>query len=315
VCTVVKHIDSHIDARRAANPAIVCANIACTMLQQYKETVAGAGAGLVGTVIGYPLDVIKGRMQAQPGSSMLRTARSIFTEQSITGFYRGVVPPLLSLTILNMTNFSSYAAVSKAITPVESASVNCSAFVAGAAVGPIAALISTPFELLKIQMQFSIKNRTGYKSTSDAAFHIYKTRGLSALYRGHIVNSLREMLFLGTYFFCYENLKQAILDLASPSLAIPLAGGMSGSIGWLVSFPLDCVKTNIQSINMDPKSYTSLPKSSTIETFLEILRTRGILNLYNGVAPSIVRAFIVSSSRFSAYEAIMSIISRTSLNQ
>ena len=29
-------------------------------------------------------------------------------------------------------------------------------------------------------------------------------------------------------------------------LAVPLAGGLSGAVGWFVSYPLDCVKAQVQ---------------------------------------------------------------------
>ncbi len=29
-------------------------------------------------------------------------------------------------------------------------------------------------------------------------------------------------------------------------VSIPVAGGFSGAIGWFISFPLDCIKSNIQ---------------------------------------------------------------------
>jgi solute carrier family 25 carnitine/acylcarnitine transporter 20/29 len=37
----------------------------------------------------------------------------------------------------------------------------------------------------------------------------------------------------------------------------------------------------------------------------DILKTRGVASLYSGLAPSVFRAFLVSGSRFSAYEFAM----------
>jgi solute carrier family 25 carnitine/acylcarnitine transporter 20/29 len=39
-----------------------------------------------------------------------------------------------------------------------------------------------------------------------------------------------------------------------------------------------------------------------MDVLKDLLRTKGWKGLYSGVTPSIMRAFIVSGSRFSAYE-------------
>ena len=86
-----------------------------------EHAVAGAFAGVVGTVLGSPLDTIKTRLQAQAagsgergaagssGSSMLPVARHIYRQEGLRGFYRGLAPPLAALTVLNTLSFSSYS--------------------------------------------------------------------------------------------------------------------------------------------------------------------------------------------------------------
>jgi hypothetical protein len=77
-----------------------------------EHAVAGAFAGVVGTVLGSPLDTIKTRLQAQAAgssSSMLPVARHIYRHEGLRGFYRGLAPPLAALTVLNTLSFSSYS--------------------------------------------------------------------------------------------------------------------------------------------------------------------------------------------------------------
>lgn len=111
------------------------------------------------------------------------------------------------------------------------------------------------------------------------------------------------MVFLGVYFSTYEHLKHYIMQgqLVHPSVAVPISGGIAGSVGWFVSFPLDCIKAHIQGMPLHVKQL----QPSAFSVFKELLRTRGFVGLYAGVLPSIIRAFIVSSSRFSAYEGTM----------
>lgn len=248
--------------------------------------------------VGFPFDTVKTKMQTtKTNMSMLSAIRVIQIEDGILGFYRGVAAPLFALTILNTMNFSVYAMlktklkVEKDITYFEP-----KIFLAGSAVGPVASLISTPFELVKLQMQVYKQ----YSSSINAAVSILHRQGILALYKGHQVNTFREMLFLGTYFTVYEHSKNIFVSSLPSVLAIPLAGGFSGSIGWFVSFPLDSIKANIQGAVITEKA------KSVREIAKIILKTRGLLGLYSGILPSISRAFLVSASRFSVYECIIS---------
>ena len=278
----------------------------------YVEATAGFSAGVVGTLIGYPLDTVKTTMQSQvasiststPSSSsssnMFRTCKHIYSKNGISGFFRGVASPLLALTVLNTMNFSSYATFKAMLigekdeerTP---GSFQPMYFVAGAMAGPLASVISTPFELVKIQMQISKR----YKSSIEASYLICKHNGLRALFRGHGVNTTREMTFLGTYFFVYEHSRRTFASLLPTSFAIPISGGISGAIGWFISFPLDCIKANIQGTDLSIGRM-----NSAMSVARSILDAKGVKGLYSGIVPSISRAFLVSASRFGVYEYV-----------
>jgi len=231
------------------------------------------------------------------------------------GFYRGVLAPLSALTALNAINFSSYAYFSSLLFSNEVTSSSISIFgknystksrsgiepryfLAGAAAGPLASCISTPFELVKTQVQINKK----YGSTLNAIRIISTKYGPHVLLRGHVVNTCREMVFLGSYFFIYEHIKETTTRRVPAMYAIAVAGGIAGAIGWFVSFPLDSIKSLIQGSNL------SESRPSAVQLAKRVLHERGMTGLYRGVAPSISRAFLVSSTRFSAYEAVMTVM-------
>lgn len=302
-----------------------------------NEIISGAAAGFIGTTLGFPLEAIKTRLQTTgkggSNTTMMQTARVIYGEGGILAFYRGLASPLLSLVILNTLNFSSYATLKDRFgVPADMESRNgrfsnsLRVALTAACVGPMAALISTPFEMLKIQMMLqpvsesssSINSSISARSSSNGsnsnsggakrssmvyAYNLVRKHGLRILYTGHTVNTAREIVFLSTYFTVYENVKSAFMHAISiDAVAVPLAGGFSGAAGWVISFPLDLVKANVQGFKYVLP--TDRPPSS-ISVATHLLRTKGFFGLYSGVVPSIVRAFLVSSSRFSAYECSM----------
>lgn len=260
----------------------------------------------------------------------MQATKQIYHRSGFIGFYRGIASPLTALTILNTVNFSTYesfrrlfsrfhdsSSISKNHMPIDG---NINIMLSGLCVGPIAALFSTPFELVKTQMQLdgkrmqanqevaNTKNRLTYRSSLHVAYIIISKYGLGALYRGHAVNTLREIIFLGTYFTVYENLRATLPRLlqssSSDRISVPLAGGLSGAIGWLLSFPLDCAKANIQGQHLD----LSGKRVRGIVVIQSLIATKGVVGLYAGVGPSIARAFLVSSTRFSAYESVQWIL-------
>lgn len=275
-----------------------------------NEAVAGFCAGAVGTIFGYPLDVVKTRMQTSQ-LGIVPTIRAIAADGGVASFYIGIASPLLSLTILNTMNFALYNhmcrfyGVNKKMSDHEGPNSFFGNYaIAGASVGPFSAFISTPFELVKTQMQLQRKSSNGHHMGSvSMARYIVMNHGIKYLFQGHAVNTAREVAFLGTYFMVYENLKKLFVDKFQfiGTVAIPIAGGISGATGWAISFPLDNVKSNIQGAvlgdgQMKPKAF---------EVAKSLIATKGFRGLYSGVLPSIMRSFIVSATRFSVYESCL----------
>lgn len=161
--------------------------------------------------------------------------------------------------------------------------------------------IFSPFHE-QTQMQLDNIHDRRYKGSWHCLTSLVKSNGLPVLYTGHMVNTTREALFLGTYFYTYEGAREYLHGQSHvpSSIAVPLAGGLSGAFAWFVSFPLDCIKAGIQGQRIDAGS--GVNRLRAVDVLKNLLETRGVLGLYSGVTPSIARAFLVSGSRFSAYE-------------
>jgi len=108
------------------------------------------------------------------------------------------------------------------------------------------------------------------------------------------------------YFGSYEFGKKLLTQFTGPAFGIPIAGGTSGMFAWFASFPFDVIKANIQG--QDPGT----PKYARLHIWKVILtrwREAGLSGFYWGIGSSMLRAFFVSGSRFSAYELTFSLLS------
>lgn len=188
---------------------------------------------------------------------------------------------------------------------------------------PLGATISTVENLIKTQMQLDNISDRRFNGSWDCAKTLVQERGIRIIYTGHAINTVREAAFLGTYFYTYEGLRVVLerlnrrdsLDIQTTSTwSIPIAGGVSGALSWFMTFPLDCIRAGIQGQRLTkPEQFINScdqiicagltsKKISSIDVFKDIIKSKGLFGLYSGVAPTLARAFIVSATRFSAYE-------------
>jgi len=262
-------------------------------------------------------------MQAQAGAStgggIVFVTKQVLKEEGVSGFYRGVASPLAALTLLNTLNFSSYANFRSVYGVDDNVLARPYAFewrvpAAAATVGPLASMISTPFELIKTQMVMNARSSADVRPSSlRKAVQLVRDHGARSLYVGHGVNTMREIVFLGTYFTVYEHsrtvLASTLAELGvSHKGSIPVAGGISGMVGWFISFPLDCIKSNIQRVQFVKGEKTVRPGALQVASAL--VRASGVAGLYSGVLPSLARAFLVSASRFTVFEAVLAALKR-----
>jgi len=91
-----------------------------------------------------------------------------------------------------------------------------------------------------------------YHSSIDAGKQIYQKYGIKGVYLGFYPTLLREIVALSIYFSTYEWGMRMLAPEGedaskTPILGAFLAGGFSGACSWLFSYPIDYIKTVIQS--------------------------------------------------------------------
>jgi solute carrier family 25 carnitine/acylcarnitine transporter 20/29 len=215
---------------------------------------------------------------------------------------------MLSLTILNSAAFGLYGWCKEMISVYNPGSPivdRYQYFIAGCGVGLASSFLSTPFEVVKVRLQHASGSK--YGGSMDAARRLVAAHGPSVLFTGHIINTWREMLFCTVYFGGYENLKLYLTEQLetqfgqkNPQLAILLAGGVAGMLGWLTSYPLDVVKNMKQT---QPLEGTWWSRGANSWTLTKMRWSQfGAAGFYKGIRPSLIRAFFVSGTRFSAFE-------------
>lgn len=135
------------------------------------------------------------------------------------------------------------------------------------------------------------------------AANVVRQDGLFGLYKGLSASLLRQATYSMTRFGVYGPVKDAIAGKGkAPSAFEKLASGMiAGAVGAIVGNPADLTMVRMQADGKAPAhlryNYTSVGNG-----LARIVREEGVLNLWRGSQPTIVRAMLVTAAQLGAYD-------------
>lgn len=320
---------------------------------------AGYASGALGIVVGNPLDLIKVRTQASSSVTSNATLPRVSPNpQSFRDSLRGLPAPVLTYGALNallfmtynrsLALFTVYPPSSDGIEPRHGYPAH---FLAGALAGLATFVISTPTELVKCRAQTVAETTSTPVSSWSIARRTLQVSGVAGLYEGGVITSIRDAVGYGFYFWTYEaskdlwergssrhgaNLGSSWLN--SGALKILMCGGAAGVATWASIFPLDVIKTRVQTQQRAIKSESSpyvgstsssqpterdplrspevrvqsvQPAKGAFRIAVEAFRTEGVAVFFRGMAVCCVRAFIVNAVQWATYEYVMRVATQT----
>ncbi|XP_042800215.1 mitochondrial basic amino acids transporter isoform X1 [Panthera leo] len=231
----------------------------------------------------------------------LHCFQSIVKQESVLGLYKGLGSPLMGLTFINALVFGVQGNTLRALgrdTPLNQ-------FLAGAAAGAIQCVICCPMELAKtrLQLQDAGPART-YRGSLHCLAHIYRQEGLRGVNRGMASTLLRETPSFGVYFLSYDVLTRALGCEPGDRLLVPkllLAGGTSGIVSWLSTYPVDVVKSRLQADGV-----RGAPRyGGFVDCVRQSYRAEGWRVFTRGLASTLLRAFPVNAATFATVTVVL----------
>ncbi|KEF60499.1 solute carrier family 25, member 46 [Exophiala aquamarina CBS 119918] len=284
-----------------------------------RSLAAGGVGGICAVVVGHPFDLVKVRLQtAEKGvytGAIDVVKRTIAREGLSRGLYAGVSAPLVGVTPMFAVSFWGYDMGKRLVDNFSTVPIknNTPQYSIGqiSAAGFFSAipmtLITAPFERVKVLLQIQGQKHLApgekpkYSGGVDVVRQLYKEGGVRSVFRGSAMTLARDGPGSAAYFAVYEYVKRSLSPKdaegnATGELSLPAvmtAGGAAGVAMWIPVFPVDTIKSRLQSAEGRP----------TIGgTIRGVYANGGIKAFFPGFGPALARAIPANAATFLGVE-------------
>lgn len=178
-------------------------------------------------------------------------------------------------------------------------------------------LITAPFERVKVLLQIQGQKtlapgeKPKYSGGTDVVRQLYKEGGIRSVFRGSTATLARDGPGSAAYFAAYEYIKRRLTPVdpitGKPSGdlslgAITVAGAAAGVAMWIPVFPVDTVKSRLQTMEGNP----------TVGGIIKGLYAKGgVKAFFPGFGPAIARAVPANAATFLGVELAHQAMNKT----
>ncbi|KAI8811050.1 mitochondrial deoxynucleotide carrier [Cladochytrium replicatum] len=186
--------------------------------------VAGATAGLVGTVVTYPFDLLRTRFAMQTAEkvyeSFPRALSHIFIHEGLQGFYRGILPAVYQIGPYMGISFSTQSFFNRQLQFLNDKTngmpVRLSPeFLSGGLAGAISKTVVMPFDAIRKRLQMQGPDQQRFFATGKVprtfvacAAHVIRYEGFGAFWRGWVPSMLKSAPGTAVTFWVVAEMKK-----------------------------------------------------------------------------------------------------------
>lgn len=290
------------------------------MAEGAKDTFAGIVGGMCLVVAGHPLDTMKVRMQTQKKVSgevpKFKNAFDCFYKtvkyEGVRGLFKGLGSPLVGVPPIYAVVFAAYGSSKRFLQKDESDVLTLPQIaLAGCVTGVATTAITAPVEMIKARLQIQYARAPTeprlYSGPVDCGVKVFKAEGVRGLFRGSLATMARDVPGSAAYFAGYEAVRRTMIPIGGTAndlnpLQLLFAGGMGGVANWLTIFPVDIVKSRIQT---DTEGRYKPGIRGMYQCASEIVAVSGFRGLWVGIGPCLARSFPANAACFLGYEMTM----------
>ena len=158
-----------------------------------------------------------------------------------------------------------------------------------------------PLDTLKFrtQMETVSGSAKGNELVFETARKMWRANGFRAYYRGLPMGLIGMFPYSAIDLFTFETLKQGVVnrnmkkkgikheeDALPSNFSLALMGGFSGAIGASVVYPINLLRTRLQSqgTTSHPRTYTGV-----LDVTRQTIKGEGVRGLFKGLLPNLLK--------------------------
>jgi len=166
-----------------------------------KLYLAGGATGFLAAFVENPMLLLMNQAQARPGTSVMKTARTIMKQRGVIGFYQG----FSANVVRNVPSNALYLGVFQFLRD----KYQMNAFAAGSIGGVSYWIFTYPLDAVRGCMHADNvdKSQRKYAGWFDCVRQLYAQGGIKRFYKGYTPCLLRAVPANGTFFFMAEHAK------------------------------------------------------------------------------------------------------------
>ncbi|KAJ2711579.1 hypothetical protein H4R19_003182 [Coemansia spiralis] len=243
-----------------------------------------------------------------PVDCLVKTVRN----EGFLGMYKGMASPLVGIAAVNSLLFWAYSLGKRLQTGSRTATPTLGQMaIAGAGAGVVNSVLASPVELLKVRLQVQYGSAAAggaaFRGPVPLARHLVRQFGVRGIAWGFWATVAREIpayaAFYSGFEFAKRQFAQALAGGDADRLG-PLPLMASGSIGgvsyWVASYPLDVIKSRVQSSAAPPRGIGYIATTARA-----IMAEQGLRGFVRGFSPSVLRSIPAAGVTFATYELVM----------
>ncbi|KAG7473968.1 hypothetical protein MATL_G00101490 [Megalops atlanticus] len=260
------------------------------------KLINGGIAGLIGVTCVFPIDLAKTRLQNQQNGSRLYTSMSdclikTIRSEGYFGMYRGAAVNLTLVTPEKAIKLAANDFFRHHLSKDGQKLTLLKEMLAGCGAGTCQVIVTTPMEMLKIQLQdagriaaqrklmpeamnsapggpVEVKSPTAMQITRE----LLRSKGIAGLYKGLGATLLRDVPFSIIYFPLFANLNnlgRRGAEGPAPFYVSFASGCIAGSTAAVAVNPVDVIKTRLQSLTRGSQEDTYTGVTDCIRKILQ----------------------------------------------
>ncbi|KAG5928476.1 hypothetical protein E4U53_002666 [Claviceps sorghi] len=250
--------------------------------------------------------------------------KDLFRNGGVRSFFAGNGLNVIKIMPETAIKFGSYEAAKRALANFEGHGdprqiSSYSKFTAGGVAGMIAQFCVYPLDTLKFRLQCeTVKGGlTGSALVRQTAVKMYADGGVRACYRGVTMGLMGMFPYSAIDMGMFELLKKSYQsyyarsagcnedDISPGNIATGIIGATSGAIGATVVYPLNVVRTRLQTQGtvMHQATYTGI-----WDVTQKTIQKEGLRGLYKGLTPNLLKVAPALSITWIVYENSKSVL-------